>query len=499
MAIRQRFIPGSRQQKITMETNNPWSVTLTGKTVDGREPATTWQQVAKLMRMEASVFQERIQGRLPVTLKAVAKTEAFAQRDALIEAGADAVALADQGLRQLWLQTDQGVCGPISEAYARHALDRGLLDRQMRASVKGENVWQTLEAALGLKSVPHVAPKPEVGKPLDTPASVPPPRQPEVSRRPETPAPSRHPPRELPMDGPADLYGGFWLRFVAWMIDGLIIRTALFVPEHVFGSTSLTQALIELAVHLVYSPLWESSAKQATPGKMVMGLQVTDAYGNRIDMGQAFGRHLGAILSYLPLMIGFVMAGVTTRKQALHDLIAGTFVVRKQSLQAWQALQEQFNGDTRAYRRGMPGWGIAVLVAMGGLVAITVARVAIKIGRGGFEVLQQQSLRDQVNEGVELADGAKQAVAAQLKFTHVPPTDNAAVGIGAPLTLTGKYVSSIAIDNGVVVVTYGKQASPLLRNKQLMLIPSREDDDVTWTCDSHDIDESNFPPSCLAE
>jgi uncharacterized RDD family membrane protein YckC len=74
----------------------------------------------------------------------------------------------------------------------------------------------------------------------------------------------------------------------------------------------------------------ESSSKQATLGKMYVGLQVTDMAGNRISFTRALVRHIAEILSYLTFFIGYIISGFTTQKQALHDLIAGTLVVKKE-------------------------------------------------------------------------------------------------------------------------------------------------------------------------
>ena len=73
----------------------------------------------------------------------------------------------------------------------------------------------------------------------------------------------------------------------------------------------------------------ESSANQATVGKMALGIQVTDLQGNRISFGRALGRTLAKILSGLILLIGYIMAAFTEKKQGLHDMIAGTLVVKK--------------------------------------------------------------------------------------------------------------------------------------------------------------------------
>jgi uncharacterized RDD family membrane protein YckC len=79
----------------------------------------------------------------------------------------------------------------------------------------------------------------------------------------------------------------------------------------------------------IYYAALESSAWQATLGKKVLGLRVTDLAGNRISFARASGRFFGMILSGMILGIGFLMAGFTARKQALHDILAGCLVLRQ--------------------------------------------------------------------------------------------------------------------------------------------------------------------------
>jgi uncharacterized RDD family membrane protein YckC len=148
--------------------------------------------------------------------------------------------------------------------------------------------------------------------------------------------------------GAVVVYAGFWWRFLAYMIDylillvpNLIVRTALFSVAHVnvlpvarrspFFMLQLTSAagLAEQAVYWLYYALMESSQTQATIGKMICGLQVIDERGARIGFGRATGRYFGKILSGMILAIGYIMAGFTQRKQALHDIMAGTLVIRK--------------------------------------------------------------------------------------------------------------------------------------------------------------------------
>ena len=76
-----------------------------------------------------------------------------------------------------------------------------------------------------------------------------------------------------------------------------------------------------------YFALFESSPRQATPGKMMLGLFVTDMHGRRITFGRAFGRTIGKILSQMFCWLGYILALFTARKQALHDLMASTLVL----------------------------------------------------------------------------------------------------------------------------------------------------------------------------
>jgi uncharacterized RDD family membrane protein YckC len=78
---------------------------------------------------------------------------------------------------------------------------------------------------------------------------------------------------------------------------------------------------------ILYFPILESSNWQATIGKRAVGIKVIDLDGKRITFPRALGRFFAKIISGLVLYIGFIMAGFTERKQALHDIIAGTLVI----------------------------------------------------------------------------------------------------------------------------------------------------------------------------
>ena len=78
-----------------------------------------------------------------------------------------------------------------------------------------------------------------------------------------------------------------------------------------------------------YNSGMESSPFQATLGKLALGLYVTDLKGQRISLKRATGRTFAKFLSIVTLLLGYLGAGFTSKKQALHDLVAGCLVLRK--------------------------------------------------------------------------------------------------------------------------------------------------------------------------
>jgi uncharacterized RDD family membrane protein YckC len=137
-------------------------------------------------------------------------------------------------------------------------------------------------------------------------------------------------------------YAGFWRRFVAIIIDGIIVGiigsifrflllgAVLDSPGRAAAASAL-YALFSLVIQWLYYTLMEASSNQATLGKMALGIVVTDLEGRRISWGRANARYWSKIISAVIFMIGFIMAGFTEKKQALHDMIAGTLVVVKDS------------------------------------------------------------------------------------------------------------------------------------------------------------------------
>jgi uncharacterized RDD family membrane protein YckC len=156
---------------------------------------------------------------------------------------------------------------------------------------------------------------------------------------------------------PGMQYGGFWLRFAAYLIDSVVIvlgATLISIPLifltglgallsqiHIgeelndagvffFIGLFLLFGVVSLALTWLYHALMESSEWQATVGKRAVGIIVTDAEGRRVSFARASGRHFAKIVSNLiPLEIGYIMAGFTQKKQALHDMLADCLILRR--------------------------------------------------------------------------------------------------------------------------------------------------------------------------
>jgi len=140
-------------------------------------------------------------------------------------------------------------------------------------------------------------------------------------------------------------YGGFWMRVLAYIVDGIVLNIAFGIIGAVVG-ISLIPAdpakidpiefmanmgsfqLVAVVVTWLYFALMESSPRGATVGKMVVGLRVVDEQGNRLSFLRATGRFFAKFISAVILMIGFLMVAFDDRKRGLHDIIAGTLVVK---------------------------------------------------------------------------------------------------------------------------------------------------------------------------
>jgi len=178
------------------------------------------------------------------------------------------------------------------------------------------------------------------------------------------------------------VYAGFWKRFAAYVIDGFVVGAvnyAIAIPISLFAAVGLGASatpdnpfgsgaaialigvmyLIQILLPGIYFGWMQSSRHQASLGKMAIGIKVTRGDGAPIQFWRGFGRYYATILSSLILLIGFIMAGFTERKQALHDMICDTLVVDKYAFT-----------DHPEWQREELGTVTIVVLALSGLMAL---------------------------------------------------------------------------------------------------------------------------------
>lgn len=152
-------------------------------------------------------------------------------------------------------------------------------------------------------------------------------------------------------------YAGFWKRVAAYILDAIILYIPSLFISRLLGSAAAEAAmrqaqlsaptdpqvmmdslmqyyatmapamLLNFVLAWMYYAFCESSAWQATVGKLALGIRVTDMAGKRLTLGRSLARYPGMILSSMILCIGFLMVAWTRRKQGLHDMLAGTLVL----------------------------------------------------------------------------------------------------------------------------------------------------------------------------
>jgi uncharacterized RDD family membrane protein YckC len=131
-------------------------------------------------------------------------------------------------------------------------------------------------------------------------------------------------------------YAGFWIRAAALIIDVIITGAIATILSRMFfgsyyprfqGDQDPGPGAMSLLVNWLYFAWQESSVRQATFGKLAVGIKVCSEGGERLTFANATGRYFAKILSALIFFIGFIMAATNEKKQALHDKLARTLVI----------------------------------------------------------------------------------------------------------------------------------------------------------------------------
>jgi uncharacterized RDD family membrane protein YckC len=299
-------------------------------------------------------------------------------------------------------------------------------------------------------------------------------------------------PASAPTDAAVGVYAGFWKRFAAFILDYIIVVVLAMMAGAVIGliygvgagapTDDVASGLGAIAGFLVwwlYYALMESSATQATLGKMALGIRVVDGEGNAVSFWRATGRNLSKLLSGLILMIGYLMAGFTPRKQALHDIVAGCLVVNR------GATGEQMQSGVSA--TGMPAWAIVIIV-----LAAMVLPVGI-LAAIALPAYQDYTVRARMATAVLVGQQATQAVETFYARNNTLPRDLKEAGMADP---GSREVRQVNVSPGDGTVQVMLAMSPL-EGKSILFVPQRDESNrVIWICRSDDVPLRYLPPPC---
>lgn len=328
---------------------------------------------------------------------------------------------------QIHINRDGQNFGPYSLDEVRQYLASGNIVVTDLAWYEGAPGWMPLGQVPGVAPAARPAGQAPAAAALAAPAAVAVARPAAVSR---APVAQSHAAGER---RPA----GFWKRALALIVDYLVlvlvslgIGFAIGVMLALGGGSGSGFGwftyLLGLFLGWLYFALMESSSGQATIGKRVVGIVVTDLNGERIGFGRASGRYFGKILSTLILLVGYLMAALTERKQGLHDMLAGTLVLNRE-----------------ADARDLPGWAIALILLP--VVAVPVLGILLAIAIPAYS---DYSDRARVAEMLSGASSAKLAITEFVLSNDRLPESFDELGV------TGEVAGArLSLVQGVLVLT----------------------------------------------
>jgi uncharacterized RDD family membrane protein YckC/Tfp pilus assembly major pilin PilA len=277
-------------------------------------------------------------------------------------------------------------------------------------------------------------------------------------------------------------YAGFWRRAVAAFIDSVIVGVlnaiiVVALAGALVGSGGDPEGLEAVALYWIpsivvawlYYALLHSSQGQATWGKRALGIKVTSLTGGPIGFARSTARYFATFLSSLALFIGFLMAGFTRRRQALHDIVAGTLVVSRASTPE----------DVATGALGRPK--VSPLLAVAGVTVAIVPALGVVAGIA-VPAYEDYRVREQLAEGLRLAQPVKAQVAAAYARTGTFDGLSSEM-LGLPIEQDAQYVAEIEVVEGGIAITYGHLADVKLAEQTLVLVPGLDAGrNVVWIC-----------------
>ena len=294
---------------------------------------------------------------------------------------------------------------------------------------------------------------------------------------------------------------GFIRRLGAYLIDSMLIGSVYYVVLMVgmvavaivaagqdfegdgFMAGLVLVYLLYPVLSLAYYAGMESSKLQATVGKLALGIKVVDGQGRRLGFGRATARWAGSIVSYLILYIGFFMAGWTRRKQALHDLMAGTFVVDK-----W-AYTDQPGRQVRE----LNGCLVAIVAAV---VVMGVLAVAGILAAVSLPAYQDYVVRSRVAAAYSEGSAAYVRMSQFQAQTDRCPRDGAELGLAAPASTDIQEILVIENPDGTCEIAVTLRDLDALKGAAGGVLYIGHDADGLRFCSAEGVPNSLLPSAC---
>lgn len=251
------------------------------------------------------------------------------------------------------------------------------------------------------------------------------------------------------------VYAGFWRRYAAMTLDSLIVA----VPLLVIGVAAVSTAgprgdrsvsiaagtiipLCFIVLSWLYNAVWLSGPGRATLGMRALRLEAVDAQKfDRISFARATRRYFASLLSGIALCIGYLIQPFTPRRQALHDLLAGTVVL------ATGKANKAFVAATAALGLAVPAAGMLAAIAL--------------------PAYRDYAMQAQIGEALEVGDVSRRAVEAYFRVNRaVPPSLDAA---GAPRPpADAPYRLTMNPQSGLIIIAFDL---PPVKDKMIMYAP----------------------------
>ncbi len=276
----------------------------------------------------------------------------------------------------------------------------------------------------------------------------------------------------------AEVFAGFWRRFAAIGLDGLILLPVGVAIVVLAPVRELTAQALVVAVNWLYYAWLESSPAQGTWGKSVFGIKVTGTDGQRINFWRASWRWFAKIFSIAPVLLGFVLAAFTSRKRALHDYLASTLVTRKQS----SPLAIVSGQGTMPLTPGV--WVAAIFLFIAPFV-------------GGFGAgfvapyFRHFASNTVVNQSFAEADRIMEGVEAYRRKTGKLPTSLEEAGVTASTT----FIGGVMVRPRDQVITFIMDIPPV-RGGMIDYKLTERGGKMVWVCTSKTVPKEQLSPKC---